>query len=461
MPQVRLDRGAPAGMQGMASARDGDCSEPMGGLYRKLKPGPGKDASQVADHQRTRIHSAMLELVAENGYEAVTVRDLARAAGVSTRSFYKHYSSKEQCFLRVLQLATQRALRFFERPRECEADEDRIRHAIGALASEPMVVRLLCVDAYAAGPVALRHAESARQSIETAIRGSFGKQANGSSSSLVAEAILAGVYSAARSYYLDGRELPNAYLSATLMPWITACCENLLWPEEMARLSSLDAAGLDTSFTRVSDGDHHVESLEASKGNRTVLLRAVTKLATSGDHQTPTLTKLLKTAGVSKRVFHSNFSSPEECLVEAAKLRADDVLACIQECCESAPTLEEGSYRAVATLCSWVTSDKALASLCFDASVASGISGMHFRQATTYELTAVLADQLETVYRADRSTVQIAAGSTWGMIQNHVTSGRARDLRRKAPALTYLLLAPIIGPASAMETLNQGHALTT
>ncbi|HET7589657.1 MAG TPA: helix-turn-helix domain-containing protein, partial [Solirubrobacterales bacterium] len=64
--------------------------------YGKLSPGPGKPATEVAAHQRARIHSAMVELAADRGYKAVTVRDLARLAGVSSRAFYKHFNGKEE-----------------------------------------------------------------------------------------------------------------------------------------------------------------------------------------------------------------------------------------------------------------------------------------------------------------------------------------------------------------------------
>jgi len=59
----------------------GDGSSPTS--YAKLHPGPGWTREQAASHQRARIYAAMIELVAERGYGAVTVRELVRFAGVS------------------------------------------------------------------------------------------------------------------------------------------------------------------------------------------------------------------------------------------------------------------------------------------------------------------------------------------------------------------------------------------
>ena len=53
----------------------------------------------------------MVELSAERGYEGVTVRSLTRLAGVSTRSFYKHFANAEECFAHTYDWLVQDALR--------------------------------------------------------------------------------------------------------------------------------------------------------------------------------------------------------------------------------------------------------------------------------------------------------------------------------------------------------------
>jgi len=452
-------------MQGKALARGSACSEPTGVLYKKLKPGPGKDAAQVADHQRARIHSAMLELVAENGYEAVTVRDLARAAGVSTRSFYKHYASKEKCFLQVLRLSTQRVLRLIELPQKRTSGE-RIRLAIDAIAdaiaSEPKAAHLLCVDAYMAGPVALKHAESGRRSIEMAIdKGFDGEKPGRPRPSLAAEAIVAGVYCAIRDYRLKEQDLPPAYLRETLGPWMTSCCKSYSQLNELAEIPSLGVDEVNLFTGEIMDRDQRVRGVKSSQGDRTALLKAATKLAAAESYQTLTMSKLAKAAGVSRRTFHANFGSLEECLLRALELEAADVMTCVREASNSGLTPEEASYRAVVTLCRRIESDKSIATHCFDASVAPGIPRMCFQKAMVDDLTVILADRLEGAGSVDRSTIRVAAGSIWGTIENHVTSGRAHGLPRRAPALASLLLAPAVGPTAAMGTISQEHALTT
>jgi AcrR family transcriptional regulator len=57
------------------------------------------DPEEVRDSQRRRISRAMLEVVAEQGYEATTVSQVVAAARVSRNAFYEFFTDKTDCFL--------------------------------------------------------------------------------------------------------------------------------------------------------------------------------------------------------------------------------------------------------------------------------------------------------------------------------------------------------------------------
>jgi AcrR family transcriptional regulator len=54
---------------------------------------------QVQDAQRVRVMMAFTELLADHGYAAVRVGDIASRAAVSSQSFYEVFDSKEACAL--------------------------------------------------------------------------------------------------------------------------------------------------------------------------------------------------------------------------------------------------------------------------------------------------------------------------------------------------------------------------
>lgn len=53
---------------------------------------------EQAQRTETAILNAALTLMRENGFESVTVRDICKAAGITTGAFYHHFQSKEDLF---------------------------------------------------------------------------------------------------------------------------------------------------------------------------------------------------------------------------------------------------------------------------------------------------------------------------------------------------------------------------
>jgi AcrR family transcriptional regulator len=66
----------------------------------QVKPGGHELRREVVvHHQRERILAAVVELVAERGYRAVSVAAIVKRAGTARLKFYDLFGSKEDCFL--------------------------------------------------------------------------------------------------------------------------------------------------------------------------------------------------------------------------------------------------------------------------------------------------------------------------------------------------------------------------
>jgi AcrR family transcriptional regulator len=134
---------------------------------KQLPRGPhslGRD--QVAASQRARLMAAITELLAEGGYAAVTIGELARRAGVSRGAFYEHFGSKEACLLAAYDEFAARLVASMIR----EVDDDTpwdefIDAALGgylaALDDDPVAARAFIVEMDSAGPAARRRRRDA------------------------------------------------------------------------------------------------------------------------------------------------------------------------------------------------------------------------------------------------------------------------------------------------------------
>ncbi len=71
------------------------------GAHRLARLPPGRHGLPrefVTQNQRDRITAGIIAQVAEHGYHQTTISQIAAAAGVSRRTFYTYFGSKEECF---------------------------------------------------------------------------------------------------------------------------------------------------------------------------------------------------------------------------------------------------------------------------------------------------------------------------------------------------------------------------
>lgn len=65
-------------------------------------PESGADESSRSDKQRERILSSAIKLFIEHGFKKLTVDEIASAIGISKRTLYKYYPSKEELLVATM-----------------------------------------------------------------------------------------------------------------------------------------------------------------------------------------------------------------------------------------------------------------------------------------------------------------------------------------------------------------------
>lgn len=120
---------------------------------------------EVLRDQRERLVDAVPRVVAERGYQAMSVADLVKSGAVSRNAFYKNFADKQECFNAAHEVGHEHLFEVLLRG--CEADatlEERVEASLAtgleALASDPEMTRMLFVEAPSAGEeIALRYHE--------------------------------------------------------------------------------------------------------------------------------------------------------------------------------------------------------------------------------------------------------------------------------------------------------------
>ncbi len=120
----------------------------------------------IAQNQRERIITALVDTIAERGYNATTVAHITKAASVSRRTFYEHFAGKEAGFLAAYEMVTDHIRESMQVAAEAyEEWPQKVRAALATmlrfLAGEPELARVCMIEPIAAGgEIAARHRAS-------------------------------------------------------------------------------------------------------------------------------------------------------------------------------------------------------------------------------------------------------------------------------------------------------------
>ena len=165
---------------------------------------------QVAELQRARLLTAMVQEVSERGAANVSVGHVVGRSGVSRRTFYEIFQDREECFLAAFDEALQHAAAVVVPAYGTGgAWQTRVRAALtallGFLDSDLAAARLLIVESLAAGPGALeRRRRAITELVAVLDLGRTEGSAKLDPPALTAEAIVGGLLSVLHSRLADG-----------------------------------------------------------------------------------------------------------------------------------------------------------------------------------------------------------------------------------------------------------------
>jgi AcrR family transcriptional regulator len=434
-------------------AESGVVQRPLSLPVRKLKPGPGLTPEVVFADQRRRLRAAAIELLANGGYDHVTVRAVSRQAGVSTRTFYRQFANVADC---VGFAAESSMLDALEQMKDASSGartrQDAVNAAIASLmqyfASNLEAASVALSGAFDAGPSVLVRLQAAIRGFEKLFVDLLGAS---SEPPIVprplVSGIVAGVLRIARATSVAGRgpELPG--LAPGLSEWALTLAapgdEELYRP--FARIRS--GAGTRREASPFADGQR-LGGGAPGGDDRDRILRATVRLAAADGFASLTIPRIRRVAGVSRKSFNGHFASARECFLASIEWMVGLAAARAWAWASSDPDRDLRTHKVILALCTQAARNPGLARLVFVGVLDAGRDGLLCRDRMLALGVASMRKDLLLVSPTDDLALEASIAAAWQVAGAEVTSGQPARL----PGLSALLAHAILAPARSFET---------
>jgi AcrR family transcriptional regulator len=363
----------------------------------------------------------------------VTIRDLSALAGVSTKTFYAHFSNIEACTISTRRRITsdwvQRA--------DTEGEEIKpwVTAFLLAVSQHPRAASFALRDLSHIDPSPPDHTRQPLGNLESLL----GRHCASDNLTLRSElhgAVVAGLLRTARTAVRrSGVEVRLA--GDSFASWLSSLRD--------------DGGPLrpPPGWTRTAMRGH-AEYGRVAVDERSRLHSAALRLGLRDGYANLTLTKVRLDAGVSAQRFTQCFDSVAHCYLDALEARFILALRRAEATASRTAVWETQVHWFTFGLCVEIAEDPALSRLAFGELLIVGRLGLERRE----KWVAITAQHLRTWiagYPSDSSiSAEASAAAVWELAHGQLSAGRAR-LPRAAPLITFVLLAPAIGSKKARE----------
>lgn len=403
-------------------------------MYPRLRPGPGLSRETVASHQRSRLQRAIVELVANEGYQALTLRRLTGRARISSGSFYNHYRSTDDCFLSTYDVICRRAA---ERLSEAALDEQdprqRLSLGVGRLlqdiAANPQAATFLLRAAPAAGPAFTNTLRGSAMQIGGALESCIRPAEGPGLPPFLLEGAVAGLARIGRVRVPSIEDDQVTSVAAQAATWTMSACG----PAARAAVSTLAATPPDRGGGRSGTGGVDNGRWAGAVGDdRAMIVSAAYRIAKNGHHQL-SVPRVCQVAGVSQRDFSRHFSSLEDCLSSALELRVTRTLGAWVRSRSESTTWRGAFHRASEMIYGAVEGDIRDAHLLLVKTSAAGTSGVDSRDHLITLIARTLRDTAPEDRKPSKLEAEASTAAAWAILGGRASARSTRRTRISLP----------------------------
>ena len=413
----------------------------------------------------------MIQLAGRDGYQHVSIAQVSSAAGVSRATFYEQFADKEECLLAAWQTAAERLMAkappmTVNNGDWADAAGSFLRTMAVALEREPDAARLLFVETITGGSRARAtrrvvlgvFEQRIQEFIDSAVPGSF-------TIDVPAIALLGAVRSIVARYLRTHREDELISLCDDGIKWVSSYAipaGKERWstgPD--ARLpaapESPPPAGRRTP-RRLPRGRHGLPAGVIARSQRTRIIYGTAEVMMNKGYENATVADIVAAAGVSRDVFYEHFTDKHDAFLEAQQHPTQHILDTCAAAYFSVQDWPERIWRTFSALLEMVVANTPISHLRLVECYAAGPDAIRRAEEITRSFTIFLEEGYG--YRPEARDLphlssQAIAGAIFEIIQRHVARGDGVGLAQRLPELTYIAIAPFVGPEQAVARISQ------
>lgn len=476
--------------------------------YRRLPTGAhGLDPEEVRRNQRERLQSALIELIADRGYQAVRILDLTKLARVSRPTFYSLYADKEELLLAAYdEIVVLAGRTIMEAYQSQGSPGERLRNAMHAFAelasAEPEAVSLMVLGAFGAGPKALERCHSTLQNLEHSIvaarsggaraksqsarRGASSARESSGLNELTVRVILGGVREVTAARLRAGRERELPGLAGELAVWAGAypvkppagleatpatgrgkgakrsVAEHAEGSED-GRSDALLSERARHAEGRLPSGRHDLSKQFVVKNQRERIVDATAAIVAEKGLQGLTIPEIARRANVSHQTFYEMYPTKDDAFLGAQKVGLHQALRVAAQAYDAqGEDWPLGVAAGLRALLEYLASEPAHAHLTVVDTFAASPLTIEIRDTRLHAFAAYLQPGFH--YAAEhfpdrRQTPGIApeavAGGIWQVLHHYIENERVENIAQLAPQIAYVALTPFIGAKEAARVARK------
>jgi AcrR family transcriptional regulator len=410
---------------------------------RKLQPGPGQQADDVARNQRERLFGAMVSAVAQHGYEPTRVADVLQLAGVSRSAFYRHFANKPECFLATLdelvEVTAQAAAPSYQPDLPWDT---RLRtlfdQVVALIVSQPAAARMWFVESYSAGPHAVERIELLNDRLENLAAAAFDETPERSAMPRqIVRALIGGLRHVIYTRLRRGREAELAVLSRDLLDWALGYHT----PAEPLRRPRKAPALVPASF----DPDEQ----------RARIVAAVTDVVAERGYNDMTIVEIAQRAAISLTTFYGHFDGKADAFVAAIddgeRRLVETTLPVYQQAGDWPHAVKDGLH----ALFAFLAENTATAQLGGMDVFAGGPQALERHERSNSNFQTLLYPGYQEHPGVSVIASEAIGGSISALLFQHLRRHGPARLYELAPTATFLALAPFLGTVEATAIANE------